>query len=238
MALSRENQRRTHGHTLNAPILSACESVSSTDPTVLPARKVVLALASDPLDNHEIAFGVVRFALHLFSQRCVWRWGSVLPTVARARRRHFGASPLRRRFLFRRSIAHPCACAAAWLGSEYLPQALRLASAPVCAIPPLAGIPGPVADAPRPPAPYVGYPVSFEYGASLMACAYRCAKEVFKALLCTGRMGKHSKTMSIWHSRFWAQRLPERHILLHAALCAAVRRGCAARGKRDTRPMA
>jgi hypothetical protein len=59
------------------------------------------------------------------------------------------------------------------------------------------------ADAPRPPALYVGYPVSFEYGASLIACAYRWAMEVFKALLCTGRMGKHSKTMSIWHNRFW-----------------------------------
>ena len=138
----------------------------------------------------------------------------------------------------RRSLAHPGAYAVAWLGSEYLPQALRLASAPVCAIPPLAGIPSPVADAPRPPALYVGYPVSFEYGASLIACAYRWAMEVFKALLCTGRMGKHLKTMSIWHNRFLAQRLPERHILLHAALCAAVRRGCAARGKRDTRRIA
>ena len=43
------------------------ESVGTTDPTILPARKVVLALAFDPLDNHEIAFGVARFALHLFS---------------------------------------------------------------------------------------------------------------------------------------------------------------------------
>ena len=105
---------------LTSSIWSACESMGSTDPTILPARKVVLALASDRgplrplrgsafgfgqpdrfatgafLANHEIAFGVVRLALHLFSQRCVWRWGSVLPTVARARRRHFGASPLRR----------------------------------------------------------------------------------------------------------------------------------------------
>ena len=38
----------------------------------------------------------------------------------------------------RRSIAHPGAYAVAWLGSEYLPQALRLASAPVFAIPPFA----------------------------------------------------------------------------------------------------
>ena len=48
-------------------VLSACESAGTTDPTILPARKVVLALAFDPLDNHEIAFGVARFALHLFS---------------------------------------------------------------------------------------------------------------------------------------------------------------------------
>ena len=49
-------------------VFSACpESVGSTDPTILPARKVVLALAYDPLDNREIAFGVARFALHLFS---------------------------------------------------------------------------------------------------------------------------------------------------------------------------
>ena len=65
--------------------------MGSTDPTILPARKVVLALASDRgplrplrgsafgfgqpdrfatgafLDNHKIAFGVVRLALHLFS---------------------------------------------------------------------------------------------------------------------------------------------------------------------------
>ena len=66
---------------------SACpESVGSTDPTVLPARKVVLALACDPLDNHEIAFGVARFALHPFrsgafgvgvgtAHGCTWRVG-------------------------------------------------------------------------------------------------------------------------------------------------------------------
>ena len=88
------------------PCCACPESVDTTDPTVLPARKVVVALACDRgpvrplrgsafgfgqpdrfatgafLDNHEIAVGVARFALHLFSQRCVWRWGSVLPTVA------------------------------------------------------------------------------------------------------------------------------------------------------------
>ena len=30
-------------------VCSACESVGTTDPTILPARKVVLALAFDPL---------------------------------------------------------------------------------------------------------------------------------------------------------------------------------------------
>ena len=38
----------------------------------------------------------------------------------------------------RRSLAHSGAYAVAWLGSEYLPQALRHASAPVFAIPPSA----------------------------------------------------------------------------------------------------
>ena len=42
-------------------------TVDSTVPTVLPARKEMLALTCDPLDNHEIAFGVARLALHLFS---------------------------------------------------------------------------------------------------------------------------------------------------------------------------
>ena len=47
---------------------SACpESVGTTDPTILPARKVVLALMYAPLDNHKIAFGCIRYALHLFS---------------------------------------------------------------------------------------------------------------------------------------------------------------------------
>ena len=40
--------------------------VGSTDPTVLPIRKVALALMYDPLANHEIAIGVVHFALRLF----------------------------------------------------------------------------------------------------------------------------------------------------------------------------
>ena len=49
-------------------VFSACpESVGSTDPTILPARKVVLALMYAPLDNHKIAFGCIHFALHLFS---------------------------------------------------------------------------------------------------------------------------------------------------------------------------
>ena len=41
-------------------------TVGFTDPTVLPIRKAPLALMSDPLDNQEIAFGVVHFALRHF----------------------------------------------------------------------------------------------------------------------------------------------------------------------------
>ena len=123
---------------------SACpESVGTTDPTVLPARKVVLALACDPLDNHEIAFGVARFALHLFSQRCVRRWGRYCPRLHVARRRHFGASPLRQRSLFRRKIAHPSAYAGAWPGSEYLHSRPCTRLCGVCTIPPLSGSPAP-----------------------------------------------------------------------------------------------
>ena len=47
-------------------VWSAVWYVGSTDPTVLPIRKVPLALMYDPLDNHEIAFGVVHFALRFF----------------------------------------------------------------------------------------------------------------------------------------------------------------------------
>ena len=48
-------------------VSGACQYVGTTDPTVLPARKEALALTCAPLDNHEIAFGCVRLALHLFS---------------------------------------------------------------------------------------------------------------------------------------------------------------------------
>ena len=48
-------------------VSSAVQYVGSTGPTVLPARKEALALTCAPLDNHEIAFGCVRLALHLFS---------------------------------------------------------------------------------------------------------------------------------------------------------------------------
>ena len=44
-------------------------TVCCTDPTVLPIRKAPLALMSDPLDNQEIAFGVVHFALRLSPSR-------------------------------------------------------------------------------------------------------------------------------------------------------------------------
>ena len=125
------------------PCCACPESVGSTDPTVLPARKVVLALACDPLDNHEIAFGVARFALHLFSQRCVRRWGRYRPRLHVARRRHFGASPLRQRSLFRRKIAHPSAYAGAWPGSEYLHSRPCTRLCGVCTVPPLSGSPAP-----------------------------------------------------------------------------------------------
>ena len=52
---------------LHSTILSACQYVGTTDPTVLPARKEALALMCAPLDNREIAFGCAHFALHLFS---------------------------------------------------------------------------------------------------------------------------------------------------------------------------
>ena len=121
---------------------SACpESVGSTDPTVLPARKVVLALMYAPLDNHKIAFGCIHFALHLFSQRCVRRWGRYCPRLHVARRRHFGASPLRQRSLFRRKIAHPSAYAGAWPGSEYLHSGPCTRLCGVCTIPPLSESP-------------------------------------------------------------------------------------------------
>ena len=47
-------------------VLGAVRYVGSTNPTVLPIRKAPLALMYDPLDNHEIAFGVVHFALRFF----------------------------------------------------------------------------------------------------------------------------------------------------------------------------
>ena len=56
---------------LHSTILSACQYVGSTDPTVLPIRKPPLALMFDPLDNHKIAFGVAHFALRQFSRWCV-----------------------------------------------------------------------------------------------------------------------------------------------------------------------
>ena len=51
---------------VGSAVLSAVQYVGSTGPTVLPIRKVPLALMFDPLDNHEIAFGVVHFALRRF----------------------------------------------------------------------------------------------------------------------------------------------------------------------------
>ena len=66
---------------LHGTILSACQYVGTTDPTVLPARKEALALMCAPLDNREIAFGCAHFALHLFSQRCVQLRGRYCPPL-------------------------------------------------------------------------------------------------------------------------------------------------------------
>ena len=62
-------------------VLGAVQYVGSTGPTVLPIRKVPLALMSDPLDNREIAFGVVHFALRLFPLWCAQRWGRYCPLL-------------------------------------------------------------------------------------------------------------------------------------------------------------
>ena len=98
---------------------------------------------------------------------------AIFPPLHVARWRYFGASPLRQSTLFRRKIAHPSADARTLPGSEYLHSGTAHRLCGVCAIPPHAGCSGPAADAPRPPALFVVYPVSFIYGASLNACAYR-----------------------------------------------------------------
>ena len=94
---------------LHSTILSACQYVGSTAPTVLPIRKAPLVLVYAPLDNHEIAFGVAHFALRCFPRWCARLTGSVLPTHARARMASLVASPLRRSRFFRRKLAHPLA---------------------------------------------------------------------------------------------------------------------------------
>ena len=68
----------------HSTLVSACQYVSSTAPTVRPIRKAPLVLVYDPLDNREIAFGVAHFALRRFPRWCVPLTGSVLPTHARA----------------------------------------------------------------------------------------------------------------------------------------------------------
>ena len=114
-------------------VLNACQYVGSTAPTVLPIRKAPLVLVYDRgplrprrgsafgfgqpdrfatgafLDNHEIAFGVVHFALRCFPRWCARLTRSVLPTHARARWRHFVVSPLCQRRFFRRKLVHPSA---------------------------------------------------------------------------------------------------------------------------------
>ena len=80
---------------LHSTILSACQYVGSTAPTVRSIRKAPLVLVYDPLDNQKIAFGVAHFALRCFPRWCARLAEPVLPTLARARWRHFIASPLR-----------------------------------------------------------------------------------------------------------------------------------------------
>lgn len=94
---------------LHSTILSACQYVGSTAPTVPPIRKAPLVLVYDPLDNHEIAFGVIHFALRCFPRWCARLAGSVLPTHARARMASLVASPLCQRRFFRRKLVHPSA---------------------------------------------------------------------------------------------------------------------------------
>ena len=94
---------------LHSTILSACQYVGSTAPTVLPIRNAPLVLVYDPLDNHKIAFGVAHFALRCFPRWCARLTGSVLPTHARARMASLVASPLCQRRFFRRKLVHPSA---------------------------------------------------------------------------------------------------------------------------------
>ena len=79
--------------------------MGTTDPTVLPIRKMPLVLVYDRgplrplrgsafgfgqpdrfatgafLDNHEIAFGVIHFALRRFPRWCARRWGRYCPPM-------------------------------------------------------------------------------------------------------------------------------------------------------------
>jgi hypothetical protein len=50
-----------------------------------------------------------------------------------------------------------------------------------------------VADAPRPPALLVGYPVLLVTAQALKLAPTEWSNEVFKALLCAGRMGESLK---------------------------------------------
>ena len=148
---------------------SAVQYVGTTNPTVLPIRKMPLVLVYDPLDNHEIAFGVVHFALRRFPRWCAQRWGRYCPPLHEARWRHFVASPLRQSRFFRRKIVHPSAYASAWLGSEYLPSSPAPASTPVCTTPPLSTSPAPrlmLRVRPR----YSSIRSLLRIGASLVAC--------------------------------------------------------------------
>ena len=111
-------------------------TVGCTDPTVLvcgnghwfscPTHSTITRLPSGSSISHSAHFRYPALSVGVGTAHgCTRRVGgtSAHPHSATACR-------------VRRSFAHPGAYAVAWLGSEYLPQALRLASAPIFAIPP------------------------------------------------------------------------------------------------------
>ena len=132
-------------------VCSAVQYVGTTDPTVLPIRKMPLVLVYDPLDNHEIAFGVVHFALRRFPRWCARRWGRYCPPMhgrvggtlshpRSARAVSFGVSL--------RIHSHLCGL---WSRAEYRPSPYPRTSA-ASAQSRLSQRLRPRADAPRPPA--------------------------------------------------------------------------------------
>ena len=107
---------------LHSTILSACQYVGSTAPTVRSIRKAPLVLVCDPLDNHKIDFGVAHFALRCFPRWCARLTEPVLPTLARARWRHSSHPRSARDVSFGVSLCiHPHLCGL-WFRVEYHPS--------------------------------------------------------------------------------------------------------------------